>query len=135
MTVRQRIRGWVTGGSTPASTDDIMAAVTLLGRKTDTLIAQIGIVMTQQDEVNAAVAALGQAVTDLTTTVEAEIDPHQPGVTAGWVDPAGRGRRVHDRDRVDADPPARQRNPDAPRCRCDQRLSRSARRTAGPRVP
>ena len=79
-------RGRVTGGSTPASTDDIMAAVTLLGRKTDTLIAQIGIVMTQQDEVNAAVAALGQAVTDLTTTVEAEIDPHQPGVTAGWVD-------------------------------------------------
>ena len=65
MTVRQKVHGWVTAGA--ATTDQVLAAVTLLGRKIDTLISEMGIVMTTQDDINAMVAALTDTVSTLTT--------------------------------------------------------------------
>lgn len=53
----------------PATLDQILAAITTINRKLD-------VIMSQQDEINADVQALGQAVTDLgtaATAIEAEI--------------------------------------------------------------
>ena len=48
MTIRQAARAWVTAGA--ATTDQVLAAVTLLGRKIDTLMQETGIIVTQQDD-------------------------------------------------------------------------------------
>ena len=53
----------------PATLDQILAAITTINRKLD-------VIMSQQDEINADVQAVSQAVTDLgtaATAIEAEI--------------------------------------------------------------
>lgn len=49
-----------------ATLDQVLAAVTLLGRKTDTLIMQMGILMTQADDIRAATDTLNAEVGALT---------------------------------------------------------------------
>ena len=59
-----------------ATLDQVLAAVQLATRKIDTLLSEAGIIMSQQDDLNADVQAIGQAVTDLGTAaaaIEAEI--------------------------------------------------------------
>lgn len=61
-----------------ATLDQVLAAVTLLGRKTDTLIMQMGILMTQADDIKAAtdtlnaevLPALSQAHDDLAALIQ-----------------------------------------------------------------
>ena len=55
----------------------ILTAVTRLASKVDVILTQIGILMSQQDDISADTAAIVQAVTDLgtaVTAVQAEID-------------------------------------------------------------
>lgn len=61
-----------------ATLDQVLAAVTLLGRKTDTLIMQMGILITQADDIKAAtdtlnaevLPALSQAHDDLAALIQ-----------------------------------------------------------------
>jgi hypothetical protein len=55
----------------------VLTAVTRLASKVDVILTQIGILMSQQDDISADTAAIVQAVTDLgtaVTSVQAEID-------------------------------------------------------------
>ena len=55
----------------------VLTAVTRLASKVDVILTQIGILMSQQDDISADTAAIVQAVTDLgtaVTNVQAEID-------------------------------------------------------------
>jgi hypothetical protein len=50
-----------------ATNDQILAAVTLLTRKIDTVITEMGILMSQADDISAATAELNTEVANLTS--------------------------------------------------------------------
>lgn len=71
-----------------ATLDQVLAAVNLLTRKVDTVITEMGILMSQADDITAATTALNDAVTTLTQAhadLEALVQALRDQVAAGTI--------------------------------------------------